>query len=142
MAGERTLPGVGLKAFWTPGSDGWDPDMDADLRKLSALTQCSVKSATTALPGSPSNGDMYIVPSGGQAKSIAVRDNGAWVYFAPSAGWMAFVQDTGRYVCFNGTNWVDGGSAYQGTIGGRNLTISTADPSGGSNGDLWLKIPT
>jgi hypothetical protein len=47
--------------------------------------------------------------------------------------------------------WSMGANAYEivhmanhttllGTIVGRGLTISTSDPSGGSNGDIWLKV--
>jgi hypothetical protein len=53
----RTLPGLGLTGFWDLGSDGWKPDMDANLRMLSALVQAKATSRTTELPEEPSNGD-------------------------------------------------------------------------------------
>lgn len=63
----RTLPGLGLQGFWAYEEDGWhgDPGMDGNLRRLSALAQLSVidKDLTVA-PGSPSNGDIYIVGQG------------------------------------------------------------------------------
>jgi hypothetical protein len=102
---ERSLPGLGLTGFWDLGADEWNDGMDPNLLLLSAVTQLSVKSATTALPGSPTDGDIYIVPSGGEANNVAVRDDGAWVYFTPKEGWRAWVQDTNIFVIFDGTNW-------------------------------------
>lgn len=80
---ERTLPGLGLTGFWPLGADGWKDEMDENLRILSGVSQLSVLSQTTALPGSPTNGDIYIVPDdapsfGGQ---VAIRDDGAWVNY-------------------------------------------------------------
>lgn len=108
MAGERALPGLGLEGFWTPGSSGWDADMDANLRLLSAVVQLSVLSATTALPGSPSDGDIYIVPSGAGSNpnAVAVRDNGSWVYLTPGEGWRAWVEDSEEFLFWNGMAWV------------------------------------
>jgi uncharacterized protein DUF2793 len=107
MSGERALPGVGLYGFWTPGSSGYNTNLDISLRKASALLQCSVKSRVTALPGSPSDGDMYIVPhsAGSNADQIAIRDNGAWVYFVPTEGWKAWCQDTDEVATFDGSIW-------------------------------------
>lgn len=112
MAGERALPGLGLFAFWTPGSNGWELQNDQNMRKLSALVQTSVISSTTALPAAPVNGDMYLVPSGAAANAnqLAVRDNGAWVYFVPTEGMRAYIRDTDKAVTFNGVAWaVTGG---------------------------------
>lgn len=109
MAGERIVPGIGLTAFWDEGSDGWKPGMDANLLKVSVLTQCSVISQTTALPGSPTNGDMYIVPSGAGSNpnELAIRDNGAWAYFTPTEGFLVYVKDTDKYMKFDGSAWAD-----------------------------------
>lgn len=104
----RTLPGLGLAGFWALGEDGWNTGTDQNWLKLSALVQLSVLSRVTALPGSPTNGDIYIVPdaAGADAKKIAVRDNGAWVYIVPLEGWRAWVKDTDELVVFDGSSWV------------------------------------
>lgn len=112
MAGERTLPGLGLHGFWTLGSGGYRTQHSGNLRTLSALTQCRVISRTTSLPGSPTVGDMYIVPTGdANAEAIAIRDYDTddsteiWVYLTPSEGYFAWVEDDDEYVTFNGTVW-------------------------------------
>ena len=104
----RTLPGLGLSGFWTLGEDNWKDANDVNLRTLSALTQPVVLSRVTALPGSPTDGDIYIVPdgAGSNPNEIAIRDNGAWVYLVPEEGWTAYVADANENVQFNGTDWV------------------------------------
>lgn len=104
---ERQLPGLGLTGFWLTGSDGWDTGMDGNLRMLSAVTQMGVLSKVTALPALPTDGQIYIVPSGGDADKIAIRDNGAWVYLTPKAGWRAWLADTSSFAHFDGSAWVD-----------------------------------
>lgn len=105
---ERTLPGLGLTGFWDLGANNWKAGMDLNLRKLSLLVQLSVLSMTTALPSTGlADGMIYIIPSGGDAKKIAIYDESAWVYFTPAEGWLAYVKDTDKYVKFDGTNWVD-----------------------------------
>lgn len=106
MAGERTLPGLGLRSYWTPGSNGYNTTLDPDIRLLSILCQCKVKSRTTALPGVPTAGDIYIVKVGDtDEKKIAAWDDGAWVIITPSAGYIAWVENAAELVKFDGTNW-------------------------------------
>lgn len=83
------------------------------LRVLDALVQMRViTAALDTPPADPEEGACYIVPAGaldewaGQDGTIAVRDNGAWAFFAPLAGWRTFVQDTGEMVVFDGADWV------------------------------------
>jgi hypothetical protein len=109
MAGERTLPGLGLTGFWNLGS-GYKTQMDANLLALSALSQLRVISRVTALPGSPTDGDIYIVPSGGDANKVAVRDNGAWSYYVPDEGYFAYVEDEDVFVFWTGTAWIRHGT--------------------------------
>lgn len=109
----RTLPGLGLSGFWALGEDGWNTGADQNWLKISVLVQLSVISRTTALPGSPSNGDIYIVPADAisEPNKVAVRDNGAWVYMTPQEGWRGWVRDTDELVTFNGTAWVVSGGS-------------------------------
>ena len=70
---------------------------------LDQLVQPAVKSRTTATPpGSPAEGDTYIVaPSAtgawsGKDKSFACWLSGAWSFMTPAEGWLAYVRDTGE----------------------------------------------
>lgn len=105
----RTLPGLGLTGFWPLGDNNWKAAMDANLRIMSALVNGAVKSRTTALPGTPTLGDIYIVPSGGDANKIAIWDGEvgaeAWVYLTPKAGWHTYVIDDDENVQWSGTSW-------------------------------------
>lgn len=103
----RTLPGLGLNGFWNLGEDGWNTGADQNWLKLSTLSQLTVIDLVTSLPGSPTNGMVYIITTGVNANSVAVRDNGAWTYFAPSEGWRAWSQDDDTTYVFDGSAWVD-----------------------------------
>lgn len=106
MAGERALPGLALNAFWTLGSNGYKTQMDENFRMLSALVQPRVKSSVASVPGSPANGDIHRITAGGDINKIAVRDNGAWVYYVPQEGWMFYDQAADARLLFDGTNWI------------------------------------
>lgn len=147
MAGERVLPGAGLTAFWELRDNTWKPGMDANLRLVSVLLSGSVISRTTALPGSGSLGDIYIVPSGAGSNpnTIAVWDgevgSEAWVYISPRSGWTFFVANESSRYFWNGTDWVQasGGSAsYPDFVGnaGRSLRANVTE-----DGVLWDRDP-
>lgn len=158
MAGERQLPGLGLHAYWASGSDGYRAQHSGGIRVLSALTQLSVKSRSTALPGSPTLGDIYIVPAsaGTNANQVAIRDfeaddvTEAWVYLPAIEGMVAHVRDEDVYVRFNGSAWT-----YLGTVkapaelavsGGSNLgnghfapnVLVTASPATGTTATVTV----
>lgn len=102
---ERALPGVGLKGFDDPDADGWNTWTDTNWRIVSALLQGRVLNLVTGVPGSPANGDMYILTSGANAQTIAVRDNGAWVYITPQEGWRMYDQTTKLTYHYDGSAW-------------------------------------
>lgn len=99
----RSLPGLGLIGFFGRGTNNWDTDVDANWRKISALTQLVVESTTAALPGAPANGYVTINPAN---QRVTVRDNGAWVEFVPSNGWRAYVKDVGLKATYESGAWV------------------------------------
>jgi hypothetical protein len=80
---------------------------------LDVMAQGSVLSrTTTAQPGSPANGDSYILtgsPTGanwsGQANKFAYYVNG-WRFLTVKEGWRFWVRDTDQHVIFNGTSFV------------------------------------
>lgn len=133
---ERTLPGLGLTGFWPLGADGWKDEMDENLRILSGVSQLSVLSQTTALPGSPTNGDIYIVPGdapsfGGQ---VAIRDDGAWVYIDPPEGMRAWVQDIGQMLVRVNGEWV-------GVMSGTPKFQAFCNYDAYAAVDTWVKVP-
>lgn len=83
------------------------------VRALDALVQLTVLDRDlTAPPGAPVNGQRYIVaasPTGawsGHAGHVAAYQDGAWAFFAPAEGWLAWVADEDRLVAWNGASWV------------------------------------
>ncbi len=82
------------------------------LSGLDALVQLAVLGRDlTAPPGSPMEGDRYLVASGaagawaGQAGKIAVWQAGAWVFRTPRNGWKAWVADEAAFVFYDAGAW-------------------------------------
>lgn len=82
------------------------------LRRLDALVHLSVASATLQTPpASPAEGIRYIIPASangvwaGRADRVAAFQDGAWAFFDPGIGWLAFVQDMPGLLYYSGTGW-------------------------------------
>ncbi len=82
------------------------------LRALDAIVQIMVLDKDlSAPPGSPAEGDRYIVapsPTGawaGQPDRIAAWQDGAWAFYAPGEGWLAWVADEQRLYAWTGVTW-------------------------------------
>ncbi len=82
------------------------------LTALDALVQLSVLDKDLAEPPiGPSEGDRYIVPAGaggawtGKAGQVAAFQGGAWAFYLPGTGWLAFVADEGVLRAFDGAAW-------------------------------------
>jgi hypothetical protein len=105
----RALPNLGLQAFFDLGEDGWNDEYDLNFLMLSVLVQGGVISKVSATPGAPTDGDTHIFdethPT--QANKIAVRDDGAWVYFTPLEGWLVYNRTANYFEWFNGTVWAE-----------------------------------
>jgi hypothetical protein len=119
------LPNVGIKAGYQPLEDGWGQDMNKNLRLLDALLQAVViDKDLTAPPGSPSGGDMYIVPASAsgawnsQTGKLAIWQTGddltgvspipapSWAFVTPKEGWRVWVADEDLFYQHNGTAWI------------------------------------
>lgn len=95
-----------IRYAWGLGFNGWHEENDDNLVGLGAIVQLSVISRTTSLPGSPSNGDRYIIPTGdANAGQVAVRVGGAWRLYPPNAGWLAYVEDENENYQFRSGAW-------------------------------------
>jgi hypothetical protein len=84
------------------------------LLRLDALVQTSVRSRALATPpGSPANGDRWIVPPGaggawaGQTDRIAFWRETAWAFFVPTNGWRVQVEDERLAVIWSDGAWRD-----------------------------------
>lgn len=91
---------------------------------LDQLVQPAVLSRTTAAPpGSPDEGDAYIVaPAGtgvwsGKDGKFAIWADGGWHFRAPADGWLAYVADTSELAVFASGAWaafgIEGGTAQE-----------------------------
>ena len=93
-------------------------DMNAPLKQLDlaikALAQIAVKDKDlTSPPGSPADGDAYIVGASatgdwsGQDNKIAYYDADAtaWKFATPAEGWRAWVQDEDKSYRYDGSAW-------------------------------------
>ncbi|MFZ4072551.1 MAG: DUF2793 domain-containing protein [Caulobacterales bacterium] len=88
--------------------------VNESLLRLDAIVQLSVVSATTtAQPGSPTDGCVYILPSGKTGAAwgamangaLAYWRDGAWEAITPREGWLAWVQDTNQLRVYDGAAW-------------------------------------
>uniref|UniRef100_UPI0039997A99 DUF2793 domain-containing protein n=1 Tax=Roseovarius halophilus (ex Wu et al. 2025) TaxID=3376060 RepID=UPI0039997A99 len=82
------------------------------LQSVDAVVQLSVldRDASTP-PGSPVDGDRYLVPSGATAAwdgwddSVAYFAAGAWHRLQPNEGWLAWVEDEGLILVYENGAW-------------------------------------
>ncbi|MEP3428662.1 MAG: DUF2793 domain-containing protein [Roseibium sp.] len=86
----------------------------------------------TAPPGSPSDGDTYLVATGGtgdwagQDGKIAYFADSAWTFFAPFTGLRAFIADEGTLAIYTSSGWKNYG-AFLAEVSVLSLTASGAE---------------
>lgn len=108
------------------------------IRALDALVQLAVLDRGLATPpAGPADGDRYIVapsPTGawaGQAGKVAAFQDGAWIFFAPRHGFLAWVADENALVAYDGAAWAlaggGGGSVNPTPLVGVNATADTTN---------------
>ena len=117
------------------------------LRLLDGLVQLSVLGRDlTAPPGSPADGDRYIVASGGTADwagwdlNVALFSDGAWLRLPPRTGWRAWVEDEDLLLVYDGSGWVGTTPDALQTLSllGLGTTADAANPfSAKLNAALW-----
>ena len=91
------------------------------IRMLDALVQISVLDRDLATPPpTPVEGDRYIVAAAatgawsGQETSIAAFQDGAWAFYQPKQGWLAWVGDEDDLLAWSGSQWVSASSGASG----------------------------
>ena len=89
------------------------------MRSLDVLVQPVVKSRTLATPpGSPAEGDAYLVatgPTGAWAAKdgkIACYLDGAWMFHTPLDGWLLYVEDDAEFIRRQAGMWNAIGGSY------------------------------
>lgn len=82
------------------------------IRTLDALVQISiVDKELAAPPGSPIEGECYIPAIGatgewvGKEGKIAAFQDGAWMFYSPGVGFLAFIVNESLIYIFDGINW-------------------------------------
>ncbi|OBQ58031.1 DUF2793 domain-containing protein [Mesorhizobium loti] len=83
------------------------------IAKLEAGATCfaAISIGDTAPPGSPAEGDLYVLgasPTGawsGQGKNVAVYYNAAWFFLPAIEGALAYAQDDNAYYFYSGSAW-------------------------------------
>lgn len=94
--------------------------VNESLLRLDALVQLAASSASSvAQPGSPTDGDIYILPAGKSGADWAAMADGALAYYrdgvweeiAPREGWLAHAADGDRFYVYSGAAWVELGVA-------------------------------
>jgi hypothetical protein len=106
---------------------GGDAGLEIDLavrtladhvRRLDSLGQLTLLDRNlTAPPGSPSEGDHYLVATGGTGAWAGLDDDvvvwrtisgaAAWRVLTPAEGWRAWIADEDALLVFDGTSWVN-----------------------------------
>ena len=83
------------------------------MRRLDALVQLAVQSATdTVPPAAPVDGERYIVPTGatgvwaGQDGNLTVFEENSWMFYAPNTGWTVWVVNPGEQRVYDGSDWI------------------------------------
>ena len=93
------------------------------IRALDAVVQLAVLDRDLREPpGSPSNGDRYIIASDGTSDwlghdlKIAAYQDGAWAILTPREGWQVWVSDEGSHLTWDGAGWVAPGGSGDETV--------------------------
>jgi hypothetical protein len=81
------------------------------LRMLDALVHLSVLEIASSPPGSPEDGARYIVGDPAtdafaeKESQIAVYEDGAWRFFLPRNGWLAYIEETQALLVYREDAW-------------------------------------
>ena len=104
------------------------------LKLLDTIVQAGVLDKDlTAPPGSPTNGDIYIVASGGTGDwvghddDIAVFQDGGWVFITPRTGWVVWVDDEQALNIYSSGSWGALSLASGGAVGMLGINGATPD---------------
>lgn len=107
------------------------------LRRLDALVQLAVRGAGAgAPPPDPEPGERHLVADpasgawAGHADELTAYEDGAWAFYAPRPGWLAWVEDEARLAVFDGAQWAPAALTHVNPVAllGVNATADSANP--------------
>jgi hypothetical protein len=97
---------------------------NAALQRLDAIVMlCVLDRDLSTPPGSPADGDRYLVAASGvgawsgQSGKIAAWQDGAWSFHTPREGWMAWIADETIFLIHDGAGWTGGATQNAAMIG-------------------------
>lgn len=131
----ENTPNLGLP-FILPSQAQKHVTHNEALRALDAVVQIAILDRDLAEPPmSPSDGDRYIVADGGSGDwsghddAIAAWQDGAWAFYPPGPGWLAWIADEETLLVWNGAAWagVGGGSLNPVPLIGVNATADATN---------------
>lgn len=112
------------------------------LRQLEAKLVRVLSRTTTAEPGSPGEGDTYIVPTGATGTDWSNKDGdvahffaGSWKFYTPEEGWRFWVNDEDIVVAYDGTQFVTSSSVPKYIIANKSADYTIQNTE---NGFLFL----
>ncbi|SCX14576.1 hypothetical protein DSM25558_1881 [Agrobacterium sp. DSM 25558] len=81
------------------------------LQRLDAITQLVIHSEIGAPPGTPQEGDCFLIAAAatgewsGKTGKLAFRQDDAWIYLSPREGWQAWFVESGRARALQNGSW-------------------------------------
>ncbi len=106
---------------------------NAALQVLDAVVMLSVLDRDLAVPpGSPADGERYLVAASatgawaGKDGTIAAWQDGAWGFYAPKEGWLAWIADEDILLVFDGASWT-GAATQNAALMGVNTTADATN---------------
>jgi hypothetical protein len=116
-----TGPRNGIQHSWSLGESGWNTGNDANLKYMDNFgMHLSVKDRDLlSPPGTPANGDTYILASGTLTGAWSARaagdlamwssQDGGWRFKTPRTGFFCYIEDEQKLSVFKaGTGWSAG----------------------------------
>lgn len=117
------------------------------VRRLDAIAHLSIIDRDLAVPPvSPAEGDRYIpasVATGAWAShedEIAAWLDGAWEFFSPQEGWLAWPRDEDKLFIYDGSAWVDFFSAID--LAGGDLKLLGINGAADTTNRLTVSTPS
>lgn len=106
-----TSPNLGITYLDTDGQDGAEALINELIITIDALTHLAIQDRDlTAPPGSPSNGQRWLVKAtatgdwAGHDGEIAGYYDG-WHFWTPSEGWTMWICDEDKLLVHDGSGW-------------------------------------